>query len=77
MNAGLGRRCDHLSRRCIHGDEVWPRMRVCLRSLLFWWAEPVVPRQECLDCGAALDLDPICVEHPGQHVVHEARNKRP
>lgn len=52
-------------------------MRVCLRSLLFWWAEPVVPRQECLDCGAALDLDPICVEHPGQHVVHEARNKRP
>lgn len=57
------RKCPHVRRRCIHGDEGWQRMKVYLR----WWKEPVIRRQACLDCGAALDLPPICSEHPGQH----------
>ncbi len=36
-----------------------------------WWKEPIIRRQMCLDCGSALDLDPICSERPGQHVIRE------
>lgn len=48
--------CQHNRTRCIHGDEGWARMKVFLR----WWKEPIVRRQACLDCGAALDRGPIC-----------------
>jgi len=50
-------RCKHENTRCIHGDEIWARMKV---YYLRWWKEPVVRRQACLDCGAALDRNAIC-----------------
>lgn len=64
--------CQHLRTRCIHGDEGWARMKVYLR----WWKEPVIRRQACLDCGTALDRDPICSSYPGQH-AHEGRWSTP
>jgi len=63
------RRCKHLNRRCIHGDEGWDRMKV---YVLRWWKESIVRRQACLDCGAALDLPPICLTLPGVHVISPA-----
>lgn len=69
----LFKRCEHLRRRCIHGDEGWARMKV---YVLRWWKEAVVRRQVCLDCGAALNLGPICSKNPGQHVIDD-RVSRP
>ena len=57
-------RCQHLRTRCIHGDEVWARMKV---YLFRFWKQDVIRRQSCLDCGRALDRDPICLDNPQQH----------
>jgi hypothetical protein len=46
-------------------------MKVYLR----WWKDPVIRRQACLDCGRALDMDPICVDLPGTHAT-DARSPR-
>lgn len=61
----LFRRCTHERTRCIHGDEGWARMKV---YVLRWWKESIVRRRACLDCGAALDLPPICLTQPHVHV---------
>jgi hypothetical protein len=53
------RRCKHERTRCIHGDEGWARMKV---YTLRWWKGSVVRRQACIDCGAALDRDPLCLD---------------
>lgn len=63
------RRCQHERTRCIHGDEGWWRMKV---YVFRWWKQSVVYRQACLDCGAALDLPPLCSTYPGTHVKNGA-----
>lgn len=53
----LFKRCRHLNRRCIHGDEIWQAMKV---YPFLWWKQAQLRRQRCLDCGKALDRDAIC-----------------
>jgi hypothetical protein len=49
--------CLHFHTRCLHGDEIWARMKV---YLFRFWKPEVVRRQVCMDCGEALDRPAIC-----------------
>lgn len=61
-------RCKHTRTRCIHGDEILARMKV---YFFRFWKEPLVRRQACVDCGAALDRLPLCFFDRDRWELHE------
>jgi hypothetical protein len=55
-------KCQHLNRRCIHGDEIVQASTI-----------RKVRRQRCLDCGRPLHLPAICTL-TGKN-IHEAHDE--
>lgn len=50
-------KCKHYHTECLHGDEIWARMKV---FFIRFWREPIIYRQICMDCHEPLDRPAIC-----------------